>query len=389
MNLQNIKNINSSNISQITLEKALLRDEKIDSRIPTTEELIEKIRKDLDKKIKILQDKTREYKQQLSADKKHLPSPFEIALNKSIQKKNKLEEIITNIPKGFTLVPVLYSKPNKKDYSKLNTNFKKSKESFYKFLALNHADELQKLGICQYGIERMKLGIPPANEQKQLYKINIDHIIELSGCGIMASEQYFDPNKNTAEEPTQPVNHFSNFILLPEQIHKWKNDLNDLQDNQDQRYNTNEWVLMLIPENSPDSSGFVATPQEKTHPLHGLETYKKNENSATTSLKFQLSLFKKSYQKHLKSKFYEAAEKKELLEDFKLKTTDLKQALKQAFNIVSRLKAQNICNFIDFYNKKEFQKIKKQIDPITDIPEVTQLKKILAKGDKQFLKTNP
>lgn len=178
------------------------------------------------------------------------------------------EKIITTVPEGFCLAPVLYSKIGRKQNNEVEAEFSsRVRPDFLHYLAHNYAEELGVLGICQHGIECMKKGLDPSDENGKLYYINVDHVIERAGGGDLSLQKAVDRLMPAGSTATFMVNHFSNLILLPEQVHNRKNRLNKLQKIVNIPPGQSKWVLMLVPE---AGTGYVAPPQEPQHPLHGV-----------------------------------------------------------------------------------------------------------------------
>jgi hypothetical protein len=238
---------------------------------PAAEQMIEQIRADLKLRIEALAKLAGQSKA-AETDPAAPPSPFEISYQRTLQDQKDFEKIIANVPKGFRLTPVLYSKVEREQNAEVYTEYSRHvRRNFLKYIAEHHANELAALGICQTGIDRMKKGLDPADANGVLYKVNIDHIVERSGGGQMSLQKAADPLLQPGSEPTYLVNHMSNLILLPEQVHEAKNTLNDAQQASKTKYGESRWVLMLIPETGPAQSGFVAMPQDQNHYLHGIE----------------------------------------------------------------------------------------------------------------------
>jgi hypothetical protein len=182
---------------------------------------------------------------------------------KSQSQKEQFEEIIKDVPQGFKLVPVLYSKITQEENAAIHQEYLKNVRSrFLQFVGENHADDLKALGISDYGIERMKKGLDPSDADGKQYETNIDHIIERSGSGLWAQSKETDPDQRSGVEPKFRQNHFGNMILLPEEIHEYKNTLNNLQRIGDLQPGQSKWILMMVPERSAQQPGFVCPPQK-------------------------------------------------------------------------------------------------------------------------------
>jgi hypothetical protein len=262
------KRVSADTITEITSNPAFRGRQTAESPPPTAEQLTDRIRQELADRVA--------YAQKLlasgappSADP-YAPRP-EVRLSRALADQKLFEELLREVPKGFRLSPVLYSRIDAKAKEELTQEYTYHvRPRFLKFLAENHADELKDLGICERGVERMRQGLDPANDSGQLYSVNIDHIIERNGSGVWGAAKEKDPDQPDAGEKFHP-NHFGNFIILPEKIHEFKNKLNDLQYASDTPHGGNKWVLMMVPERNAAFSGFVCPKQDPSHRLAGLD----------------------------------------------------------------------------------------------------------------------
>lgn len=237
---------------------------------PTAQQLLDKIRGSLASRVKILSEQAEQAKAG-ETDLAAPPSAFAISLQYAEKSLKEFDDLMKQMPKGFRLVPVLYSKIPFDQNEMVYEEFDKYVRSrFMKFLANEHADELRALGICERGIEEMKKGKTPKDENGKKYHVDIDHIIERSGGGNLSLQQEIDPQMPKGSKPTFLINHFSNFVLLPDQVHKFKNDLNQMQSAAQTAKGQSQWMLMLVPETGPGQTAFVSPPQDQGHPLHGV-----------------------------------------------------------------------------------------------------------------------
>jgi len=221
---------------------------------PTTAQMIEQVRADLISQIP-----------PESTDPGFIQSP------KPAKNLRKFEEIITNIPRGFCLKPVLYSKIKTEQNKEVMGEFTKRVRPFFlQYLANTHAHELRALGICRHGIKQMKKGLDPDNGDGIPYAVDVDHVIERSGSGTRAFKKKVDSLMLVGSTPTFEINHFSNLFLMPDWMQEIKNDLNYLQKNFQIESGERKWMLMMVPETPHNRSGFVARPQKPDHPLHTL-----------------------------------------------------------------------------------------------------------------------
>ena len=192
--------------------------------------------------------------------------------NKSLAKIKEqqgiLENIIENVPDGFCLTPVWYSRIENEQNSDVRKEYNKNvRRAFLNYLATHHAEELSTLGICENGIACMKRDTTPVNTDGMLYDVTIVHIVEKFGGGLFSEEKEIDPLRPDEKTPTFIVNHFNNLILLPEKIHQFKNTLNRLQNINEMKPGEVALVLTLIPE----TNGFVSPPQTSKHHLYGIK----------------------------------------------------------------------------------------------------------------------
>ncbi len=160
-----------------------------------------------------------------------------------------LEKAEKSPPAGFKLAPLVFSRISKEQNKEIYREFETIVQpAFLKFLAGNHADDLKKLGICEYGIARMGSGLLPIDKSGRHYDVSVDHVIERAGSGKMGLEKEIDPLMPPGSPPTYKVNHFENFILLPQKIHDFKNAINMLQDTPGRAVGTSTWCFMLLPD---------------------------------------------------------------------------------------------------------------------------------------------
>ncbi|MDI1228462.1 MAG: hypothetical protein PSY14_12330 [bacterium] len=180
------------------------------------------------------------------------------------------EELIVDVPKGFKLVPTFYSRITTDENNLIKDEYSFSvRPRFLKFLGDNYGDDLRALGIPDAGIERMKGGLDPSDGNDTFYRLNVDHIVERAGSGLMGKTRSPDPDNGN--RMAYNVNHLGNFVLLPEQVHEYKNKLNDLQVASDMPFGKGKWILMMAPERNDIHHGFVAQPQPSNSKLRGLQ----------------------------------------------------------------------------------------------------------------------
>ncbi len=262
------KRVSADTITAITAEPSFHDGTPAESPPPTTEQLITRIRKDLDDRV--AEARTNAVPGAPLPPNHHPDGPG-ISLTRALADQQLFEQMLKEVPKGFRLSPVLYARIDKDDKEKITHEYTYNvRPRFLKFLAEQHEGELKALGICDHGIDRMRHGLDPTNADGEHYSVNVDHIIERNGSGAWGMVQEADPDQPGAKPKYHP-NHFGNFILLPEKIHEFKNELNDLQSASDTPLGQSRWILMMIPERNAAFPGFVCPPQDAAHRLAGLD----------------------------------------------------------------------------------------------------------------------
>jgi len=263
------KRVSADTITQITGAAGFREDKKPATTPPTAEELIEKTRDRLAREVIAAQA-------WLDAADPENERTVEFRTKDLVQAKanqKMFEELLDDVPAGFRLAPTFYSRITMEENDKIREEYSYHvRPRFLKFLGENYADDLRKLGIAEEGIERMKGGLDPEDADGKKYNLNVDHIIERAGSGTMGKTKSPDPDSPHCRE-TFDINHFGNFILLPEPVHEFKNKLNDLQVASDMPYGQGKWILMMVPERNAKHHGFVAQPQPATSKLKGVEAH--------------------------------------------------------------------------------------------------------------------
>ncbi len=178
------------------------------------------------------------------------------------------------LPDGFALVPVLYTRVAQSKNAALESEYLFSvRERFLKFLAQAQKKALADLGVCAHGIARMARGLDPANEKGERYALSVDHIIERSGSGTLSDARALDPLRAEGTRESYPVNHFGNLILLPQDVHDYKNRVNSLQDIHTLQEGQSRWILMMTPVTTAQHHGYVCAPQSAEKKLGHLVVY--------------------------------------------------------------------------------------------------------------------
>jgi hypothetical protein len=260
-----VVHIRTQTIQQITASAAF-SGEAEDARIPNPQELVDNIRDRLRHRCLRAETELRRFRYDC-------PEKEEVKkrLDRVRQKQEHFENMLETVPDGFKLVPVFYKPVSEGANAGVQSEYKTFVRSrFLQFLGENHADALRQLGIPDCGISRMKNGMDPTDDQGRGYELNVDHIVERGGCGLWAQMKSKDPDAHPNAPVRHPVNHFGNLILLPEQIHAFKNELNEIQRTGLNNPHLGRWMLMMIPEFSAANAGFVCPPQSPSHPLAGL-----------------------------------------------------------------------------------------------------------------------
>jgi len=207
------------------------------------------------------------------------------------REQTQLIEAFNNMPKGFELVPLVYSRISPQQNKIVQKEFSRYvKPKFMRFLAREHTADLKKLGICDHGIQRMRKGLDAADKNGNHYDLSVDHVIERSGSGKLGLEKAVDPLLPKGSKPTFIVNHLSNFILLPHSIHgDIKNLINDTQRLYDLSAGEAAWGYMVIPDRDGDKNpGYVYTPQDGDLKKHGLRHRKMSGSDTVNHLMYTL-----------------------------------------------------------------------------------------------------
>ncbi|MCK5555676.1 MAG: hypothetical protein KAI76_05525, partial [Alphaproteobacteria bacterium] len=182
--------VSADNIRELTTAHTF--PNSLVSAPPTTEDMIEQIRGDL-----FLQAENLE----LDVEKKQAE-----------EKQEEFEELIKNVPTGFRLVPVWYSKIKENQNLDVRKEYERRiRSDFLIYLATHHAKELSELGICENGIDDcMRKGFTPVDKNDMVYRVTVDHIVECSGGGWMSRKKKIDPLNFNRNSNSFLVNHLNN-----------------------------------------------------------------------------------------------------------------------------------------------------------------------------------
>lgn len=257
--------VSADTITQITSSPVFTGPAKILPQ-PTVQDLIDKVRKNLKNSIERARAGLAEPEN--PGEKKPDYAKY---LARALQKQSQFENMMQNPPEGFRYVPVYYSKiDGDSDGTKIRNEYSfKVRPQFLKYIADNHSDALKKMGICDYGINRMKNGLDPADAQGRFYEVNVDHIVERSGSGKWGIGVEADTDQHNKSSRYR-VNHFANLMLMPEHVHEQKNILNNIQQIGNLKTGEGTWILMMVPERNAQFCGFVCPPQKPGHQLYGM-----------------------------------------------------------------------------------------------------------------------
>ncbi len=187
----------------------------------------------------------------------------------------KFEKAVANIPPQFSLTEIKYTRISKEQNQKVEHEYSDYvRPRFLMFLAEKFSDDLKKLGICDHGITRMKNGLDPADEHRNIYNMTVDHIIERAGSGDWGENRALDGDipKNSGRRATYKVNHFDNLIMLPAPIHDdIKNAINEVQDLPSLKPGETAWAMMMVTRGRTDAECYMYMPadaQEQKRYVH-------------------------------------------------------------------------------------------------------------------------
>lgn len=360
---------------------------------PTAQQMIDKIRAELTMRVEALDRQIKQSKN----NPKSPPTAFQIAYPKAVKELEDFEKIIASIPNGFRLEPVLYSKIDQAQNAKVYSEYSsRVRPDFMYYLAHNHATELAGIGICQHGIEMMKKGLDPTDQNGHLYSVNVDHIVERSGGGNWSLQKAVDPQMPAGRPPTYLVNHFTNFVLLPKAIHNLKNELNNLQKSYKTPVGESTWVLMLVPETGPGQSAYIAAPQGQLHSIYGAQAYQKESSEQrirhaefmADRVRDAIDVFREIPPQQSLSQVFNSAsaptpEQQARLDTFvKPAIQDLTWRLKAAFDGFGRSQqgSNNHKAFIDLYQGRTISVLRKEMAGLP-IGEAVQLNELFKEID--------
>ncbi len=251
------KRVAADTITQITGAAGFREQLGVPSPAPTAQEIIEKTRERLKKEV-IAADA---YLDAADPENERTIEARQKDVLQAGENLKMFEDLLKTVPVGFKLAPVFYSRITMEENNAIKEQYSfHVRPRFMKFVGENYGADLKALGVSDEGIERMKGGLDPEDANGNKYILNVDHIIERAGSGKMGKTPSVDPDQPGAK-PTLEINHFGNFVLLPETVHEYKNKLNDLQLASDMPFGKGKWIIMMVPERDAVHHGFVAQPQ--------------------------------------------------------------------------------------------------------------------------------
>ena len=175
----------------------------------------------------------------------------------------RFEETMKKVPDQFSISELMYTRITS-DQNKIVMNEFSDyvRPRFLMFLAERFPDDLKQLGICEHGIERMRNGLDPEDEDRNAYNMTIDHIIERSGSGTWGYDQELDEGIHNGHRETFIVNHFANLTMLPSTIHSdIKNVINEVQDLPSLHAGEAKWFMSVIPRGNTEAESYMYVPE--------------------------------------------------------------------------------------------------------------------------------
>lgn len=156
----------------------------------------------------------------------------DVMLSMTEAKQEKLTSLISKIadmPAGMRIITTDYVSIETEQNQKVWREFQDISEPlFYRHLVATQESALREAGFCDHAIECMRRGHGPTNAEGLHYNVDIDHLVERKGGGVMSLEKSVDPVIGGAE--TYAVNHVSNLCLIMRDVHaQTKNVINSMQ----------------------------------------------------------------------------------------------------------------------------------------------------------------
>lgn len=163
------------------------------------------------------------------------------------KKLNELVQKLAEIPDGMRIITTNYVRIDKEQNDMVWREFQeKAEPAFYKHLAATREAELRDAGFCDYAIDCLRRGLGPTNAQGISYNVDIDHLTERAGGGVMCTEKSVDPV--LGGDAMFPINHASNLCLIMRDVHVHvKNEINALQNISEVPHGETRRIIMAVP----------------------------------------------------------------------------------------------------------------------------------------------
>jgi hypothetical protein len=161
--------------------------------------------------------------------------------------RQDIETIVVGYPQ-IQLTAVYYEPvTDKNTKNQILAEFQEhAQPDFLKKLAAQYPQALLSIGLTDFAIKCMAMGILPHNEEGLPYKLNVDHIHDRAGCGLAGIE----PQSNGLAR----VNQVSNLVLIDRTLHDAKTRL---VNEQTKNITGPKWIVSLTPRNFPDHSNQI------------------------------------------------------------------------------------------------------------------------------------
>jgi len=165
-------------------------------------------------------------------------------------KQKKLSDLVqklSEVPEGMRIITTDYVRIDKEQNDAVWREFQeKAEPAFYRHLAATRETELRNAGFCDYAIDCLRRGLGPTNAEGISYNVDIDHLTERAGGGVMCLEKSVDP---VLGAEMFPINHASNLCLIMREVHvQLKNEINGLQNIAEVPLGETRRIIMAVPE---------------------------------------------------------------------------------------------------------------------------------------------
>lgn len=166
-------------------------------------------------------------------------------------KQKKITDMVqklANIPDGMRIITTDYIRITKEQNDAVWREFQeKAEPAFYRHLAATRETELRAAGFCDYAIDCLRRGLGPTTAQGISYNVDIDHLTERAGGGVMCTQKSVDPVLGGGA--MFPINHASNLCLIMRDVHAHvKNDINNLQNISEVPHGETRRIIMAVPD---------------------------------------------------------------------------------------------------------------------------------------------